>query len=364
MASNRQPVRVAVVTGASRGLGAEIAFALAVRGVHVAAVARTPGALEALDDRIRMAGGSATLVPLDLRDLAGIQRLAEEIRNRFRRLDILVHGGRRFPSLHAGSRYRSGGVRASVANGHQRCAGAHRFLRTPPLGLPGPGAIPMRPGRGRRIPWCLRVKQGGASGTGGGLDGRRPPHRNRDPRTAAHGDGIAATGPPRREFRRPSESAGCRPLHRARPSRRGPHTVASFPRVPPGKAPSFPHCASRTPQARRSVASAAGRLPAASQAEPRRASTQVERGIETAAGCRARVRRFAPAPADLGETLVAYVSSNESTCYRIFPSCLSIFPTHRIEGIRQRAGTRRRTMVLESKPDRRAGVLPLRGRRA
>ena len=91
MASNRQPVRVAVVTGASRGLGAEIAFALAVRGVHVAAVARTPGALEVLDDRIRMAGGSATLVPLDLRDSAGIQRLAEEIRNHFRRLDILVH---------------------------------------------------------------------------------------------------------------------------------------------------------------------------------------------------------------------------------------------------------------------------------
>ena len=91
MASNRQPARVALVTGASRGLGAEIAFALAVRGIHVAAVARTPGALEALDDRIRKAGGSATLVPLDLQDSAGIQRLAEEIRNRFRRLDILVH---------------------------------------------------------------------------------------------------------------------------------------------------------------------------------------------------------------------------------------------------------------------------------
>ena len=91
MASTRHPARVALVTGASRGLGAEIACALAERGVHVVAVARTVGALEAMDDRIRDRGGRATLVPLDLADLEGIDRLSDEIRNRFGRLDMLVH---------------------------------------------------------------------------------------------------------------------------------------------------------------------------------------------------------------------------------------------------------------------------------
>ncbi len=83
--------RVALVTGASRGLGAEVALALAEGGLHVVAAARTQGALEALDDRIREAGGTATLAPLDLTQAGSVEALAGEIRSRFGRLDVLVH---------------------------------------------------------------------------------------------------------------------------------------------------------------------------------------------------------------------------------------------------------------------------------
>ena len=82
--------RVALVTGASRGIGAATARALAKAGAHVVAVARTVGGLEELDDAIRAAGGSATLVPLDLKDLEGIARLGATLNERYQRLDILV----------------------------------------------------------------------------------------------------------------------------------------------------------------------------------------------------------------------------------------------------------------------------------
>jgi NAD(P)-dependent dehydrogenase (short-subunit alcohol dehydrogenase family) len=82
--------RIAVVTGASRGIGRAAALALAKSGVHVIAVARTQGALEELDDAITTAGGSATLVPLDLKDHAAIDRLGGAIAERWGRLDILV----------------------------------------------------------------------------------------------------------------------------------------------------------------------------------------------------------------------------------------------------------------------------------
>ena len=82
--------RVAVVTGASRGIGRAAALALAEAGAHVIAVARTQGALEELDDAIRQRGGSATLVPLDLTDYDGIDRLGAAINERWRRLDIVV----------------------------------------------------------------------------------------------------------------------------------------------------------------------------------------------------------------------------------------------------------------------------------
>jgi NAD(P)-dependent dehydrogenase (short-subunit alcohol dehydrogenase family) len=82
--------RIALVTGASRGIGYATALALARAGAHVVAVARTVGGLEELDDAIRAIGGTTTLVPLDLRDVEGIARLAEALNERYRRLDILV----------------------------------------------------------------------------------------------------------------------------------------------------------------------------------------------------------------------------------------------------------------------------------
>lgn len=82
--------RIALITGASRGIGYATALALAKAGAHLVAVARTVGGLEELDDAIRGLGGAATLVPLDLRDYAGIDRLALALHERFKRLDVLV----------------------------------------------------------------------------------------------------------------------------------------------------------------------------------------------------------------------------------------------------------------------------------
>ena len=82
--------RIALVTGASRGIGYFTARALAKAGAHVIAVARTQGGLEELDDEIRKDGGSATLVPLNLTDFDGIARLGAALHERHGKLDILV----------------------------------------------------------------------------------------------------------------------------------------------------------------------------------------------------------------------------------------------------------------------------------
>src|SRR6266540_3603345 len=82
--------RIALITGASRGIGHATALALAKAGAHVIAVARTVGGLEELDDAIKTIGGTATLVPLDLKDYEGIDRLGLALHERFGRLDALV----------------------------------------------------------------------------------------------------------------------------------------------------------------------------------------------------------------------------------------------------------------------------------
>lgn len=82
--------RVALVTGASRGLGASIARAYALAGAHVILLGRTQGALEEVDDQIQEAGGSATLFPFDLNETKKIPAIAPAIAEKFKRLDILV----------------------------------------------------------------------------------------------------------------------------------------------------------------------------------------------------------------------------------------------------------------------------------
>ena len=90
--ADEQPLagKLAVVTGASRGIGAATAEALGAAGAHVILVARTASALEAVDDRIHDAGGSSTIAPLDLTDSESIGKLAAAIAERWEKLDILI----------------------------------------------------------------------------------------------------------------------------------------------------------------------------------------------------------------------------------------------------------------------------------
>lgn len=82
--------RIALVTGASRGIGRAAAIALGAAGAHVICVARTVGGLEETDDAIQKAGGTATLVPMNLRDFDAIDRLGASIYERWGRLDALM----------------------------------------------------------------------------------------------------------------------------------------------------------------------------------------------------------------------------------------------------------------------------------
>lgn len=82
--------RIAVVTGASRGIGRAVALRYAAEGAHVIALARTVGALEELDDEIGKQGGSATLVPVDLNDLDKLEALGPSLYQRFGKVDIFV----------------------------------------------------------------------------------------------------------------------------------------------------------------------------------------------------------------------------------------------------------------------------------
>lgn len=91
--------RIALVTGASRGIGAATARALAAKGAHVILVARKVKDLEGVEDDIHDAGGTSTIAPLDLTDGESIGRLAQAIRERWDRLDILVICAAQLPTL-------------------------------------------------------------------------------------------------------------------------------------------------------------------------------------------------------------------------------------------------------------------------
>ena len=91
--------RVALVTGASRGFGFAAAAALGAAGAHVLAMARTQGGLEDLDDRIGESGGKATLIPLDIRDDPGLERLGAAVHERWGRVDLWLHTAFHAPPL-------------------------------------------------------------------------------------------------------------------------------------------------------------------------------------------------------------------------------------------------------------------------
>ena len=107
--SSAQPFsgRVALVTGASRGIGHALALELARAGAHVIALARTQGALEDLDDAIRAAGSEATLVPCDLTDFDALDRLGAAIHERWKKLDIFRRQCGRTRRRYAAPAYRS-----------------------------------------------------------------------------------------------------------------------------------------------------------------------------------------------------------------------------------------------------------------
>ncbi len=97
--------RLALVTGASRGIGAATAKALAAAGAHVIMTARTTGALEEVEDAIHASGGTATIAPLDLTDGDAVPRLATAISGRWAALDILVLNAAMLGSLSAVSAF-------------------------------------------------------------------------------------------------------------------------------------------------------------------------------------------------------------------------------------------------------------------
>ncbi|MSO88462.1 MAG: SDR family NAD(P)-dependent oxidoreductase [Rhodospirillaceae bacterium] len=88
--SGRLAGRVALITGASRGIGAAVAVHFAREGAHCVLVARTVGGLEETDDRVRGVGGTATLVPFDLAEPDRIEQLAPALAQRFRHVDVIV----------------------------------------------------------------------------------------------------------------------------------------------------------------------------------------------------------------------------------------------------------------------------------
>src|SRR2546421_11561829 len=88
--------KIALITGASRGIGAAVAERFAREGARLVLTGRTVGGLEETDDRVRAAGGSATLVPFDLREFIKIDELAAALYERYGRLDILVGNAAEF----------------------------------------------------------------------------------------------------------------------------------------------------------------------------------------------------------------------------------------------------------------------------
>ena len=119
--------RTALVTGASRGIGRATSLGLAALGAHVVLTARAQGALEEVDDAIRAAGGTATLLPLDLKSADTIDPLGPSLHARFGRLDILVHNAGALGKLTPAGHIRPADFAECVA---VNLSASYRLIRT------------------------------------------------------------------------------------------------------------------------------------------------------------------------------------------------------------------------------------------
>lgn len=130
--------KVALVTGATRGIGRAAALALAARGAHIIALGRTQGALEELDDAIGPLSGSASLVPADLSDLEGIDRLGGVIAERWGHLDILIGNAAQLgtigPTAHIDPKIWDQVMRVNVTANWQLIRAMDPLLRAAPTG--------------------------------------------------------------------------------------------------------------------------------------------------------------------------------------------------------------------------------------
>jgi NAD(P)-dependent dehydrogenase (short-subunit alcohol dehydrogenase family) len=130
--------KVALVTGASRGLGYATAVHLAKAGAHIVATARTKGGLEELDDAVNAAGSSATLVPMNITDYDAIDRLGAAIFERFKKLDILIGNagtlGKLTPLSHVEPKVWDEALAVNLTSNYRLIRSMDALLRAAPAG--------------------------------------------------------------------------------------------------------------------------------------------------------------------------------------------------------------------------------------
>jgi NAD(P)-dependent dehydrogenase (short-subunit alcohol dehydrogenase family) len=130
--------KVALVTGASRGLGYATAVHLAREGAHIVATARTKGGLEELDDAVKAQGSTATLVPMNITDLEAIDRLGAVLFERFKKLDILIGNagtlGKLTPLAHLDPKVWDDSLAINLTSNYRLIRSMDPLLRAAPLG--------------------------------------------------------------------------------------------------------------------------------------------------------------------------------------------------------------------------------------
>ena len=136
--SKRLEGKVALITGASRGLGYATAVHLANEGAHIIATARTRGGLEELDDAVKAAGSNATLVPMNITDYDAIDRLGAAIFERWKKLDILVGNagtlGKLTPLAHVDPKVWDDALAINLTSNYRLIRSMDPLLRAAPNG--------------------------------------------------------------------------------------------------------------------------------------------------------------------------------------------------------------------------------------